>query len=116
MEQQTVIRGAAKPGAGKPNGAVSSVFDVAAPAKTSKRQVVRVDPTALKIERGVPMPEARSSLESPWPGVYAQMKKGDMVRLTERQAISFVSWGKKANAALARRNLGPDSAGVWRTA
>jgi hypothetical protein len=115
MEHQKVIRSLAKPGAGKPDGVRNSVFDTSAPPK-AKRDYARVDPTALKIESGVPLPPSPSGTVSPWPSVYARMAKGDMVRLTKRQATSFLSWGKKYEANLARRTLGADSAGVWRTA
>ena len=114
MEQQAVIRSKATAGEGKPAGAVSSVFDTGTPEKP-KRQLAPVDLGQLQIERGVPLPAARSGTESPWPQVYARMNKGDMVRLTSRQATSFQSWGKKHKAPLTRRSLGPDSAGVWRT-
>ena len=113
MEHQTVIRGQARPGPGKPAGVPNSVFDTGAPAKT--RREPRIDPTAVKVERGVPLPPSPTGCVSPWPAVYARMAKGDMVRLTKRQATSFMSWGKKFKASLARRTLGPDSAGVWRT-
>lgn len=115
MEQQTVIRANAKPGAGKPTGAVSSVFEAGAHAKPPTRQYDRIDAGAIKIESGVPVPETSPGKASPWPVVYARMKPGDMVRLTHRQATSFVSWGKKHTAALTRRKLGDDSVGVWRT-
>jgi hypothetical protein len=115
VEHQTVIRSQALPGLGKPNGVRNSAFDTGAPVK-AKRDYARVDPEAVKIERCIPLPPSATGTVSPWPSVYARMSRGDMVRLTRRQATSFVSWGKKYQASLARRTLGPDSAGVWRTA
>jgi hypothetical protein len=117
MEERTIIRGKATPGLAKPPCAVNSVFDTgAAPKATQPRVASKVDPMAIEIEQGVAMPETVVGVKSPWPDVYARMKKGYMVRLTHRQAVSFQSWGKKAKASLARRTLGPDTAGVWRTA
>jgi hypothetical protein len=114
MDHQTVIRSQARPGAGKPNGVPNSVFDTAAPAKAKREP--RIDPAAVRVERGVPLPPSPTGCVSPWPAVYARMVKGDMVRLTKRQAGSFMSWGKKHKGSLARRTLDADSAGVWRTA
>lgn len=92
----------------------NSVFDTGAPAKAKREP--RVDPAAVQIVRGVALPPSPTGSVSPWPKVYARMNKGDMVRLTKRQATSFVSWGKKYKASLAKRTLDADSAGVWRTA
>lgn len=117
MDHQTVIRSQARPGSGKPNGVANSVFDTGAATKAKvKRDYARVDSAAVNIESGVPLPPSPTGTVSPWPAVYARMAKGDMVRLTKRQATSFMSWGKKYKASLARRTLGSDSAGVWRTA
>lgn len=115
MDKQTVIRSPATPGFGKPVGAVNSAFDVGGKDKPA-RQVEQVDVAALKIEKGVPMPAATPGRQSPWPAVYKLMSKDDMVRLTPKQADSFVAWGKKAGVSLAKRRLGEDEAGVWRTA
>jgi hypothetical protein len=114
MEHQTVIRSQARPGPGKPNGVPNSVFDTGAPTKAKREP--RIDPQAVQIVCGLALPPSPTGSVSPWPKVYARMNKGDMVRLTKRQATSFVSWGKKYKHSLARRTLGPDSAGVWRVA
>lgn len=115
MDQQTVIRSQAKPGAGKPPGAMNSAFDTGASGKPRRRAVAEpVDPSKLQIERGVPLPPAITGPATAWASVYARMSIGDMVRLTKTQAKSFVSWGSKNKGSLACRTLGPDSAGVWR--
>ncbi len=121
MDTQTVVRGAHQRSTGKPPGAMNSVFDTAAAAKTGKpprdRTTAGIDPQTLQIERGVPLPQSRTGTTSPWPAVYARMAKGDMVRLSRRQGTSFMSWGKKHKpSSLVKRMLAPDSAGVWRVA
>lgn len=97
--------------------APASVFAAGQAAKPKRLYAAAtVDAAALKIESGVPIPTILNNPgHSPWPAVYARMKKGDMVRLTPAQATSFISWSKKNKAALTRRRLGPDQAGVWRT-
>ncbi len=98
--------------------APASIFAAGQAAKPKRLYAAAsVDPAALKIESGVPMPVmANNPGQSPWPGLCARMKAGDMVRLTPKQATSLISWAKKNQVKLARRSLGPDQCGVWRTA
>lgn len=89
MEDQTVIRSHARPGMGKPNGVPNSAFDTGAPAKAKREP--RIDPFTVTVQRGVPRPPSPTGTVSPWHAVYKRMARGDMVRLTERQAASFMS-------------------------
>jgi hypothetical protein len=114
MEQQQVIRAQAKPGAGKPSGAMNSVFDTGAPPSASARRYLKVNPAAVVIKSGVPIPEVRVDAQSLWQGVYSRMKKGDMAELSEREAKSLISWGKRNKHKLTTRRLGEDCVGVWR--
>ncbi len=116
MDEQRIIRSTAKPGAGLPPGAANSVFNVATPPpkKKTARTVVRIDPASVKIYSGVPLPAVTTGQASPWPAVYKNMKKGDMVKLTHREAVAFLSWAKKHKAVMTRRALPDEVVGVWR--
>lgn len=85
-----------------------SVFAMAAAAKPRKRPPL--DPDAVEIRLGVPIPE-RNRADS-----YV-LPVGGMVELPERNANALVAYAKKEpGAKVSKRNLGGGTFGVWRLA
>lgn len=77
----------------------------------------RIDPTAVAIKRGVPIPPAEvgTGAESPYAVLLQRMQDGDMVELPYRQAYGLISMAKKLKVGITRRKLGADTFGIWRT-
>ena len=84
-----------------------SVFAMAAAAKPTKRPPL--DPDAVEIRLGVPIPE-RNRADS-----YV-LPVGGMVELPERNASALAYAKKQPGAKVSKRNLGGGTFGVWRLA
>lgn len=90
-----------------------SVFAMAAAAKPRKRPPL--DPDAVEIRLGVPIPE-RNRADS-YARLWQRLPVGGMVELPERNANALVAYAKKQpGAKVSKRNLGGGTFGVWRLA
>ena len=96
----------------------SSVFALGRQAKPAAApRGPRIDPAAVAIKRGVPIPPAEFGVgvESPYVVLLKRMQAGDMVELPYRQAYGLISMAKKLKIGITRRKLGADTFGIWRT-
>ncbi len=96
--------------------AAPSVF---AAAKLVRKKRVYLDPLKVEVRDAVPIPPVSNRgvalRGSPYAALFARMKPGQMVQLSQRHAASFVKWGKKHAPGLLLRRLLPDGGtGVWR--
>ena len=91
-----------------------SVFAMAAAAKPRKRPPL--DPDAVEIRLGVPIPERRTQSDT-YARLWQRLPVGGMVELPERNANALVAYAKKEpGAKVSKRNLGGGTFGVWRLA
>lgn len=97
-------------GISKPDGARSSVFDLAKPKRD------RIDIASVQIRSNVPVPPTARGpgALSPYEQLISKMKKGDCVTLPEKSAYGFVSRAKKLGIATIRRKTSATEITVWR--
>lgn len=73
--------------------------------------------TKIKIEKGIPLPVARSRKKSIWP--FDEMKIGDsflMPKKLSRASSNASNHAKKLNKKFACRKVDENNTRVWRTA
>ncbi len=115
MNQRRVS--AADTGVQRPAGVPTSAFDLAKQAaKTARPRTPRLDPAAVVVRQGVPIPEnpRGAGSASPYKALLDKMGSGDSVQLIETHAKSLVAYAKKMGVKVALRKLGDGLAGVWR--
>lgn len=116
MPQQRIVPAA---GAPKPQTTgAPSVFGAAKNSRAYTRQ--NIDPESVPIISKVPVPPMVHTI-SVYSRLWARMKKGDHVELTDRQAHGLVAHAKKAGGKVAVRRLTDAKGapregikGVWR--
>lgn len=90
--------------------AANSVFAAGTPAVKPKRTrgaADALDPTAIQIESGVPIPPNRRGADSsPYQALLDKMQPGDCVRLTRRQVFSLASFARDRKVKMSLRKLG----------
>ena len=86
------------------------------PALTGPTQRARLDPEAVPLRDGVPIPpiEWGPKRVSPYEALFNRMKPGQMAELEKSQASNFVTWARKKGKSVTRRWLGDGKCGVWR--
>lgn len=95
--------------------APSSIFEAGQRAKPQRvDHVANIDPDAVTIRRGVPVPEVNHHPRSKWKQLLDRMQPGDMVELPEKVAASLVATGRKAGIKTSWRRLGDGKTGVWK--
>lgn len=99
----------------KPAGVPASVFEAGKMAKPA-RTVSFIDPNAVTIKKGVPIPPctAGPNAGDRYGKLLDRMGKGDCVELTEKQSKSLLARGRKLGVKLTVRNLGSGVFCVWR--
>jgi hypothetical protein len=102
--------------AGAPGG-VPAKPAPAAPHRT-RRASAPLDPDAVAIRAGVPIPPRSSNPvgRSVYLTLLERMKPGDMVELTRKQAASLKARAKESGIRITVRRLGEDVTGIWRVA
>lgn len=99
--------------------AAPSIFAAGQAAKPRRKSPVGlIDPDAIEVKTGVPIPPRRKEAgPSPYAKLFERMPVGSMVELPRVRANGFMGWAKKhADGQLVRRVLRPDVAGVWKVA
>lgn len=97
-----------------PTSAPASVFDLAKSLpKPRRKQAPSIDPDAIAIERGVPVPPPKPK-RSPYLTLLQRMRPRDMVRITAKQAWSMKSAAKAHGIAVTMRSLEVGVVGCWR--
>lgn len=91
----------------------ASVFALAKSNKPARAPRQVLDPLAVQIKSGVPLPERRQA-NSTYAELWQRMKPGDMVELPIRNANGLIAHAKKLGAKAAIRRLGGGVSGVWR--
>lgn len=116
IEQQRVVHTPLGFGGnGKPVGAVNSVFQVAASAASKRPRLAPIDPMAVVIKSGVPIPPLLRGpgAVSPYRAVLERMKPGDCVEMPPPSGNSLASAAKKLNRSVTVRRLDNGLVGVW---
>jgi hypothetical protein len=93
-----------------------SAFEAVTPTRVKRRSPpTYLDPAAITIKKGVPVPPVRTGSQSGYVDVWAAMSEGDMVELTDRQASGLASYVKTIKGQCLVRRIAPGMKGVWRT-
>lgn len=95
--------------------AAPSVFALAAAAKPKRAARTMLDPLAVPIQSGVPIPD-RIVTQSVYAVLWQRMKPGDMVELPNRASAGLNVYCKKTGGKCTVRRLGIDRVGVWKNA
>jgi len=110
------------PAAGMPppiTTAAPSVFDIAKgasePAKPARASSA-LDPDAIAIMRGVPIPPATRFSENANAALtlLQRMQPGDMVQVNKSHGNTLIAQAAKSKIKIVKRKLGADAVGVWR--
>ena len=97
--------------------APASIFAAGQAAKPARQQhVAALDPLAVVIRTGVPLPDVRPGLTAIYPQLWSRMPAGGMVELPDRQAHGLIAHVKKIGGKAAVRKLREGVKGVWRIA
>lgn len=94
--------------------AASSVFALGAKAKPRRAPAARLDPSAIQIRSGAPIPEKEAGGPSAYIELLGRMKPGDMVELTDKQMYAMVRHAKRTGVQITRRRLDSGLYGIWR--
>ena len=114
--RQTVVRSVAGHLPPPATTGVASVFAAGKKPRKPRGEVAPpLDPSAVEIKVGVPIPEPVTGKPSVYPQLFERMKDDSMVELPVKVARNFMYWGsKKHPGRLVIRKLGPDRCGVWK--
>lgn len=95
--------------------AAPSVFSAAKPKRRSPTITDPIDPRAVVVRKGVPIPpHQRSHGAGTYSALMERMTKGDMVELPHTKAKSLYSWATANGIKASTRRLTDDTSGVWR--
>jgi len=105
----------------KPAGAAASVFDAGRQAKQAaqaSRTYTVLDPAAVVIKKGVPLPPASRGAAGldRYGALLKRMEPGYCAELTEKQAKSLLARARKLGVKVTTRVLPDGKHGVWRLA
>lgn len=103
------------PAAGKKLNPNASAFAAGEAAKPPRKAAPPLDPTAVKIKKGVPIPShVHFTRGSAAVDLLNRMEKGDSCELPTLQARNVKAQATKMKIQVALRKLGDDLYGVWR--
>lgn len=109
--RQRVVNAA---GAPRPQtSAPASVFAFGQAAKSGRKPAL-LDPAAVVIRSGVPMPPIGNRTGGTYIALWERMAAGDMVELPDRAAHGLITHVKKLGGKAAIRRLTAGTKGVWR--
>lgn len=109
--RQRIVKAAESPRA--QTSAPASVFALGQSSKP-KRTAVVLDPAAVVIRSGVPVPPVVTNGSGVYTALWQRMKAGDMVELPDRTAHGLVAHVKKHRGKVSVRRLTAGTKGVWR--
>ena len=102
-------------GASKPAGMAASVFEAGRMARP-KRDWTPLNPSAVVIKKGVPLPPRIRGLGDRYGILLGRMEPGDYVELTEKRAKSMARRARVLGIPVTARKLDNGAMGVWRLA
>jgi len=100
----------------RPEGAVPSVFEMAARQRERHRQPAPIDADAVVFERGVPLVGQRHVITCEYDTLLARFEPGTSCVLVHRQAKRLLQRARKRGMLVVARRVEAERTRVWRLA